>query len=329
MKKLYLASLASGLTLLTIFVGSWFCSFQFKYTPREDLVVDQAESSAVIRLLQKDVTKLASSIGPRSFKHPENLSKASGYIQGRYKELGYQPELQKYKSQGQEVENIYAIKKSSDEKAEVLIIGAHYDTQFSNPGADDNASGVAVLLALMKALANAKLSTTIHFVSFVNEEFPYGLTPLMGSYQYAKMIHDQNLPVKGMISLESVGYFDSAKDSQRYPLGFLNLLYPNSADFIAVVGNLSSHRMVSEIVEGFQKSSPIKSEGAALPEIIRDIARSDHWAFWKFGFEAVMVTDTANFRNANYHKSTDHPDTLSYEHMHLVYLGLLGYLEGQ
>lgn len=327
MKKIFFITF---IALVLIALGcAWFASFRFKSTPRSDLKIDSQKSAVAITMLKKDVLELAGKIGARSTTHYENLIRASEYLQGRYSELGYEPRLQTYKAAGFDVSNIYAVKPSATPGAENLIIGAHYDTQYSNPGADDNASGVAVLLALMKSLSSTSLNKTIHFVCLVNEELPHSHSPAMGAFQYAKWVFEQKLPVAGMISLESVGYFDSSRGSQRYPFQFMSWLYPDRGDFIAVVGNLKSHNLVSSITRAFHESSPIQAEGAVLPQFIRDIARSDHWAFWKFGFEAVMITDTANFRNANYHKATDHPDTLNYEKIYEVYLGLNQFLANQ
>jgi Zn-dependent M28 family amino/carboxypeptidase len=324
MKKVILFLLIGGISLAAFF--AWYSSLRFKQTPRTDISIDSAESSAVISVLKEDVLELAGNIGARSTTHYQNLLAASKYLQTRFAEIGYEPSLQTYQAKGHEVSNIYAIKPSSTGDGEVLVIGAHYDSQYSNPGADDNASGVAVLLALMKSLKSASLKRNIHFVCFVNEELPHSHSPDMGAWRYAKFVSELKVPVLGMISLESVGYFDSAKGSQRYPFKFLELMYPDSGDFIAVVGNLKSHTLVSSITEAFHTSSPLKTEGAVLPQFIRDIGRSDHAPFWQRGFQAVMVTDTANFRNANYHQPTDHPNTLDYEKMYQVYLGLNQFL---
>jgi len=313
MKKLIFIFLIGGLTLAASM--AWYSSLRFKQTPRTDLKIDPSESKAVIAQLENDVEELAGKIGARSTKHYENLQKASQYLQDRITQIGYEPQLQTYDVKEHEVSNVYAVKPSASGKKDVIVIGAHYDTQYSNPGADDNASGVAVLLALMESLKETALNTNIHFVCFVNEELPHSHSPDMGAWRYAKFIAEQNVPVTGMISLESVGYFDSKKGSQRYPFKFLALMYPDAGDFIAVVGNLNSARLVGSITDAFQSGSPLKTEGAVLPQFIRDIGRSDHAPFWKRGFQAVMVTDTANFRNHNYHQPTDHPHTLDYKNV--------------
>lgn len=323
MKTILIVVLVLG--VLTGFFA-WYASFSFKLKPRTDFNLDPAEFSAVISQLRHDVQELAGTIGTRNTIHDKALARAVSYLQKRFEEIGYPPSLQTFQAEGKAVSNIFTVKDSAVKDSKVFVVGAHYDTVFSTPGADDNTSGVAVLLALMKALCTRDLNLTIHFVCFVNEEPPFFKTDEMGAFQYAQMLAKKNLPVSGMISIESVGYFDSKKGSQHYPLPAMSLLYPDSGDFLAVVGNPNSRTLVTRLTRAYNTSSPIPVEGAVLPGFIPGVDWSDHWGFWQHGYPAAMVTDTAIFRNPNYHRSGDLPETLDYEKMYHVYLGLEEFL---
>ncbi len=158
---------------------------------------------------------------------------------------------------------------------------------------------------------------------FVNEEPPYFQSAQMGSWVYAKACHDRDENVVAMISLETIGYYSDAPNSQHYPFPF-GLLYPSTADFIAFVGNTASRALVRETVASFRRHAQFPSEGAAVPGWITGVGWSDHWAFWQEGYPALMVTDTAPFRYPHYHDSTDTPDKLDYERFARVVDGLAG-----
>jgi Zn-dependent M28 family amino/carboxypeptidase len=202
-------------------------------------------------------------------------------------------------------------------EAAAVVVGAHYDTVPGSPGADDNASGVAVLIELSKMLAG------IRFVAFANEEAPYFLGPEMGSYVYAR---ERGKGVRAMFSLEMLGYYRDAPGSQTYPapLGFF---YPDRADFIAFVGDLGAIRLVRKAIGAFRRHASFPSEGLAAPAMIPGVSWSDHWSFRKHGYPAVMVTDTAFYRYPHYHLPSDTPEKLDYERMARVTMGLAAMLK--
>ena len=206
-------------------------------------------------------------------------------------------------------------------EAPILIIGAHYDTVSVSPGADDNASGVAALLEIARRLAGRSGGELeIRLVFYANEEPPYFKTGAMGSHVHAMSL-DQPERVIGMISLETMGYFSDEPGSQNYPFP-LSLRYPATGNFIAFVGDTSARDFLREMVGDFRKNARIPSVGGTAPSIVQGIDWSDHWAYSQAGIPAFMVTDTAPFRNPNYHRKSDTPDTLDYERLALVVEGL-------
>jgi len=226
--------------------------------------------------------------------------------------LGQKSASHYFESGGRKVRNIEV---GSGE----IVVGAHYDTVPGSPGADDNASGVAVLIELSTILRSLK----IRFVAFANEEAPYFLGPEMGSYVYAR---ERGAGVRAMFSLEMLGYYRDAPGSQTYPAP-LGLFYPDRADFIAFVGDLGAFRLVRKSIGAFRRNARFPSEGLAAPSIIPGVSWSDHWSFRKHGYPAVMVTDTAFYRYPHYHLPSDTPEKLDYERMARVTLGLAGMLK--
>lgn len=271
--------------------------------------------------LEKIVYKLSVSIGPRNYDYYEALQIASEYIQDELEMLGYQIGLQKFSVLGKEVENI--IVSIGPKNAERIVVGAHYDTFGNQAGADDNASGIAGLIALAKLLKSHenKLNKRVDLVAFTLEEPPFFRSEEMGSYIHAKSLNNKDIKVRGMISLEMIGYFDNTENSQKYPLSILHLFYPDKGDFIGVVSNLSSWGLKSELRD-FMSKSNIKVRSLAAPAGLVGVDFSDHLNYWKFGYDAVMITDTAFYRNQNYHKATDTIETLNFTKMADVVEGI-------
>jgi hypothetical protein len=213
---------------------------------------------------------------------------------------------QEFMSGGRQVRNI-------ETGSGGIVVGAHYDTVPGSPGADDNASGVAVLLELARLVPSG-----VRFVAFANEEVPYFLGPEMGSFVYAR---ERGAGVRAMFSLEMLGYYSEKPGSQNYPAP-LGLFYPERGDFIAFVGDLGARSLVRKAIGVFREKARFPSEGLAAPSFIPGVAWSDHWSFRKHGYPAVMITDTAFYRYPHYHRASDTPDKLDYERMARVTLGL-------
>jgi Zn-dependent M28 family amino/carboxypeptidase len=212
------------------------------------------------------------------------------------------------------VHNIEAEIVGGARPGEIVIVGAHYDSVVGSPGANDNASGTAAVLALAKRFAGRKCGRTLRFILFTCEEPPYFQSPSMGSAVYARRCRERNENLTAVISLETIGYFTSEPQTQQYPQPF-GLFYPSEGDFIAVIGNVGSRKLVREVIESFRRHAEFPSEGGAVPGEITGVGWSDHWSFWQEGYEAVMITDTAPFRYPHYHTADDTPDKLNYDHM--------------
>ena len=264
--------------------------------------------------LRRDVAALCTG-EPRSV--PETLAPAANYIEHELIAAGYAPSRQ-HTSEGDNIE--VEVRGTSKE---IVVIGAHYDTVDPSPGADDNSSGVAGVLAMARRCAHAHPQRTLRFVFFVAEEPPNFKTESMGSYQYAKRCHDRGETIAAMLSIESIGYYDTRPKSQVYP-AFLAPFFPSTGDFIAFAGNSGSRKLVRTCIGAFRKHAKFPSEGAAVPEVIEEVGWSDQWAFWQFGWPALMVTDTAPFRNPHYHQLSDTPETVDYERTARVVEGLIG-----
>jgi len=272
--------------------------------------------------LQMTVEKLAGEIGERSYLNSGALSDTIDYISSEFKKYGYEPKEQAYEAQGRTYKNIYIEKKGSTSPDSVFIVGAHYDTVSTTPGADDNASGVAGLLELARLLADKPLDRTVQFVAFALEEPPFFRTEQMGSFVYAKNLKEKTIDVKGMICLESIGYFTDDRGSQMFPLAFFRFLYPSTGDFIIFASNLQSKGFLNRLKNSFHKGTSLPAERISTFAIIPGVDFSDHRSFWKFGYDAVMITDTAFYRNPQYHGAGDVPGILDYDRMAEVVIGL-------
>ncbi len=271
--------------------------------------------------LHTHVDRLAGEIGPRYAGRPQSYEDAARYIRQALEEMGYEPEVQTYEHGGQTFANIEVEIRGRTTPEEIVVVGAHYDTAGHTPGADDNASGVAGVLELARLMADAEPARTVRFVLFANEEAPYFHTKAMGSRVYAKRARKRGEPIVVMFSLEMLGFYSTEPASQEYP-PFLSLFYPDRGDFIAFVTCLRYRQALADSIGAFREQAKFPSEGISAPPIVAGVDLSDHWAFWQEDYPAIMVTDTAFFRNPNYHMKTDTPDTLDYERFARVVDGL-------
>jgi hypothetical protein len=272
--------------------------------------------------LRADVRALSEDIGERNDAHLESLDAAANWVEARLAETSSRSVVRlSYSALRQEFHNFEVSFIGSRYPNEIVVVGAHYDSARDCPAADDNASGVAGLLALASAFSKAAPARTIRLVAFANEEPPHFKKASMGSLEYAKGVREKGDQILAMLSLETIGYFRDDPGSQKYPAP-LSLFYPSRGDFIALVGNVSSRNLVRRAVEIFRASSDFPAEGAALPGSMPGVGWSDHWSFWESGYAAVMVTDTAPFRNPNYHTPKDTANTLDYTRMAEVVRGV-------
>lgn len=312
-------------------------------------------SNNVAQRLKEDVQMLAGTIGIRSIYHPDKLEQAKEFIKSRLQEYGDVKEYS-YNYNGTEVTNLEldiftSLKKATDRASikvkeigdgdlkpssvnaslmgfadsvndGILIIGAHYDTVSTTPGADDNASAVAVLLELARQAARLKkehqLKENLRFVAFPLEEPPVFYTADMGSKRYVKILKQRGEKIKGMICFEMVGYKSTDTNSQEMPFPLNLRNYPRTGDFIAFVANMASVKFLKRLISCTEYKNTLLYEQLVVPGKGRlfPVSRlSDHIAFWDNGYPAVMVTDTAFLRNPNYHDYGDRPETLDYHFM--------------
>ena len=275
--------------------------------------------------LRADVQKLAGEIGERNMWHYPQLNAAADFIEDSFSRAGLTPRRDSYEMRGQDCHNIEA--EIPGAEPEIILVGAHYDSVVGSPGANDNGTGVAATLALARRFASAKPKHTLRFVTFVNEEPPYFLSGEMGSLMYARRCKERGDKISAMISLETIGYFSDAPDSQTYPSPGLGIFYPKVGNFIGFVSNVQSRALLRRVIALFRKHAKIPSEGAALPAFVPGVSWSDQWSFWQHGYPAIMVTDTAPFRYPYYHSSNDTPDKLDYDRFTLVVSGMQKVIE--
>ncbi len=272
--------------------------------------------------LRAHVEALAGEIGPRCVLLPAKLRQARTYLRDSLASFGYEVREQTFIVGGVECANISVELKGSKSPAEIVIIGAHYDSCFDTPAANDNASGCAATLAIARRFVDRPVDRTVRFVFFVNEEPPYFQTGDMGSFVYAQSCKQRGENIVAMLSLETIGYYSDEPGSQTYPVKPLGLVYPTTGNFIGFVGNWDSRKLVRQAIGSFRGHAAFPSEGGALLGWIEGVGWSDHWAFWQFGYPAVMVTDTAPYRYPHYHQRSDTPEKLQYEAFSRVVEGL-------
>ena len=277
--------------------------------------------SALAERLQAHVRKLAGEIGERNVFRPHALHAAADYLRGQWASQGYRVVSQSYEARSVRSENLEVTLPGLSRPSEIILIGAHYDSVRGSPGANDNASGVAALLELSLALAQAKPARSLRFVAFVNEEPPFFYWGEMGSKVYAKAARARGDDIRLMISLEMLGYYSEEPGSQRYPPLF-GFFYPDRANFIGFVSNFDSRRQLRELMAAFRARSEFPVQSLATFEFVPGVAWSDHRSFWREGYPAVMITDTAFYRYSHYHRQTDTPEKLNYPAMARVVMGL-------
>jgi len=299
---LILALLLAGLMFITNMPNHSYAGPFQPLTADETTICDQ---------LRSHISTLAGTIGERNIWRYRELKAAEHYIAETFTKLGYSVEDQAFDSEGKEVKNLSVEVPGSSAPEEIIIVGAHYDTVRGSPGANDNGSGVAALLEIARLLREKKPARTVRLVAFVNEEAPFYHSNKMGSHIYASRSQERGEQIVAMLSLETIGYYADEPGTQQYPPPF-SFFYPSEGNFIGFVGNLGSQALVRKAIDSFRQHTEFPSEGLAAPGWITGIGWSDHWSFWKTGYEAIMITDTAPFRYPHYHTSQDTPDKIDY-----------------
>jgi len=318
--KIFLSALRITIAVAAILALLWWFGVRMPGKSISKSAPLSPDEAALREELRADVQKLAGEIGERNMWHYPQLNTAADFIEDSFSRAGLRPRRDSYEMQGQACHNIEA--EIPGVRPEVLLIGAHYDSVFGSPGANDNGTGMAATLALARRFAGRKPQHTLRFVAFVNEEPPYFLSDEMGSFIYAGRCKARGDRISAMISLETIGYFSDSPNSQTYPSPGLGMFYPKVGNFIGFVSNVHSRALLRRVIGLFRKHAKIPSEGAALPAFIPGVSWSDQWSFWRHGYPGIMVTDTAPFRYPYYHSSSDTPDKLDYDRFTLVVSGM-------
>ncbi|MFQ6026451.1 MAG: M28 family peptidase [Dehalococcoidia bacterium] len=290
------------------------------YVVTQPLVWLQVEPKVISKLdisperLEEHVRKISEEFTPRSYQDVDNLNRVADYIRDNFAETDGRVTEQSYEIDGTVYRNVICSFGPRD--GERIVIGAHYDAFGPYSGADDNASGVAGLLELAHALDRWSLPLRVDLVAYTLEEPPYFRSPDMGSAVHARSLKEQNVDVRLMIALEMIGYFADAEDSQAFPSPLLKLFYPRKGDFIAIVGATANARVTRQVRKAMMfNNDALRVYSINAPRFIPGIDFSDHLNYWSAGYQAVMVTDTAFYRNRSYHSQQDTADRLDYQRM--------------
>jgi hypothetical protein len=276
--------------------------------------------------LRGDVETLAQKIGERNIWNNDKYLAAAQYIQEQLDAEDYTVTRQSFEAEGVVCHNIIAEVRGELHPEEIVIIGAHYDSVRYGPGADDNASGIAAMLAIARELSGRPTERTVRFVAFANEENPFESLGAMGSQRYAAQCRAKNEKIVVMIAFDGLGFYRTDPNSQHYPPPF-NWKFPAVADFVGFVGNGGSADLLRRSVGVFRGAVQFPSQGLIAPQWLKDAGRSDHQPFWNAGFSAFLVTDTLPFRYPHYHRPTDTAEKIDYDRFSRVVEGLTAIAE--
>jgi hypothetical protein len=315
-----LAAIICAHTLLPALFFLWMTSVPGKSYVGQLPPLDQ-QTANLIPVLRNHVVTIGST--PHNVVHPQALEAAASHIERTLLAYGYSPQRHPIETDKATVSNIEIVVEPGKPEAQTLVIGAHYDSFYDAPGANDNGTGTAALLELARRFADLKghSKLRLRLVFFVNEEPPFFKTEKMGSLVYARALAKSGEEVKGMLSLETIGFYSDDEGSQFYP-PLLRMRYPDTGNFVAFVGMLSSRAFVRETVADFRERAKFPSAGGSAPGALGGISLSDHWSFEKVGIPSLMITDTAPFRYRHYHSKDDTPDKIDYERLARVTAGI-------
>lgn len=299
--------------VLNFIICFWISQPTFFITPDNQELVDRER-------LKLHVKTLSETFYPRNFANIKNLDKSALYIKEEFEKAKGKVSEQPYKADDQIFKNVIA--EFGPDSEERIVIGAHYDAAGALPAADDNASGVAGIIELAHLLGKTELPIKVELVAFTLEEPPYFNTKHMGSAIHSKSLKEKNIKIRFMISVEMIGYFSDLPNSQDFPISLMGLLYPTTGNFITVIGNLGNGSTVRRVKKSMQKASSLPVYSINAPRSIPGIDFSDHLNYWDQGYDALMVSDTAFYRNKNYHTPNDTFEKLDYNRMAKVVEGL-------
>lgn len=280
----------------------------------------QADSSQLHNLLDTIV-----GMGYRTYTDTAVLNNVADFIHEEFEVRTAHVYRQTFNVGSNSYSNVIAL--IGDTTKPRIVIGAHYDVCGDQDGADDNGSGVVGLIVALEELKEYEGDYCLEFVAYTLEEPPMYNTNYMGSLKHSKWLKERDVAVFGMISLEMIGYFDDAKKSQSYPLRFLRMFYGSKGNYITLVRKLRKGKFVRRFSRKFVKADKVRTKKFTAPKSLPGIDFSDHRSYWSEGFEALMITDTAFYRNHNYHEKTDTIDSLDFNRMADVVNGVVSAIE--
>jgi Zn-dependent M28 family amino/carboxypeptidase len=281
-----------------------------------------SDQQTVAEDLSLHVDALASDAGARGVYKPTALEDAGAYLTKQLERAGYNVRILPFTAGGQKMTNLDATLAGTQRGTDIIVIGAHYDSLTGSPGANDNASGCAVLLEVAKALAETSCERTVRFALFANGAGDVAGDERSGSSVYARDLRKNGDKVVAMLSLDSLGTYRDTPGSQK--LSFpLSLAYPKTGNFVLFAGDMGSRDLVRTCVGEFRKTGRLPSEGLAAPESVSGITASDDIGFRAQGFPAIVVTDTGKLRNDRIGTAADTPEKLDYQRMARLTSGLV------
>jgi hypothetical protein len=319
----YAFGAALGMTILTI-AAVWVGLRRLYNKVKVPLATPAGRAKANLtdpEWLREHVEYLSVQSHPRSYQQPETLEVVGGWIKKRFISAGApRTYLQRFDAHGHTYYNVVGQFGPPPLHGQpLLVIGAHYDSCASTPGADDNASGVAGLIELIRLMAQYPAPPiAVEIVAYCLEEAPTFGTAQMGSAVHARSVRKRGCHLVAAIVLEMIGYFSDAPKSQKYPNPALAAIYPNTGNFIGVVGRWDQEELVRAVKAGMQSLEGVPVESIAAPRWLGSATLSDHSQYWLYDMPAVMITDTAFYRNFNYHQVSDSVDSLDYDRMAMV-----------
>jgi hypothetical protein len=285
----------------------------------------QGELVTLQALLRADVSYLADTIGPRNPAHPVSLNRAAEWIRARWQSQGYTVRDQTFLVDGTECVNLEIEIPGRERASEIVLLSAQYDTWPDSPGANNNGSGMAVLLQLSELLRNHQPDRTLRLVAFTTQEPPYDNSESMGSLRYARRSRERGENIWVMLSMDAIGIYRHEPGSQNLPFPF-SLFYPDRGDFLGFITDLASRARVVEATRGFRKGSAFPIEAGSVPRWVKGARWSDHNSFWRSGYRGIQITDTGAFRSASHTTPEDTIDKIDFVALARITLGMYGSL---
>jgi hypothetical protein len=279
-----------------------------------------AGQTASAARLKQLVRKLSTDFADRTFDNETRLEGAAVYLESQLAGLGLKAESQRFTAEGRPYRNL--VVKLGPDTPEVMVVGAHYDVAGEQPGADDNASGVAGLVELARLLKGQSFRQRVELVVYTNEEPPFFRSPYMGSAIHARSLTESGKRASLMLSLECIGYFSDEPGSQDHPVRLLNAIYPTTGNFISLVGFYQDGEVARQVKAAMKSASDLPVYSINAPGFVVGVDFSDHLNYWNEGYVGMMVTDTAFYRNKAYHTPQDTADRLDYRRMAKVVDGV-------